>query len=155
VIVKIKGSFLNVLLHLEKFISEFFKSKCFSFSYRSMKIGNKWIWIYARQAPVCMCVHARTHTHTHTLTCTHMLSIPCTILNMYHFFCRAHTCFNRLDLPPYPSFSMLYEKLLTAVEETSTFGLEWPGSTMSSSFMDRQFQKLASRKMTERWESQD
>uniref|UniRef100_A0A8C1XBZ5 HECT-type E3 ubiquitin transferase n=1 Tax=Cyprinus carpio TaxID=7962 RepID=A0A8C1XBZ5_CYPCA len=37
---------------------------------------------------------------------------------------RAHTCFNRLDLPPYPSFSMLYEKMLTAVEETSTFGLE-------------------------------
>ncbi|KAM4711156.1 E3 ubiquitin-protein ligase HECW2 isoform 1-T2 [Anableps anableps] len=37
---------------------------------------------------------------------------------------RAHTCFNRLDLPPYQSFSMLYEKLLTAVEETSTFGLE-------------------------------
>ncbi|XP_066542739.1 E3 ubiquitin-protein ligase HECW2 [Hoplias malabaricus] len=37
---------------------------------------------------------------------------------------RAHTCFNRLDLPPYHCFSMLYEKLLTAVEETSTFGLE-------------------------------
>nr|XP_020471000.1 E3 ubiquitin-protein ligase HECW2-like [Monopterus albus] len=37
---------------------------------------------------------------------------------------RAHTCFNRLDLPPYPSFSMLCEKMLTAVEETSTFGLE-------------------------------
>ncbi|KAK7124109.1 hypothetical protein R3I93_022272 [Phoxinus phoxinus] len=37
---------------------------------------------------------------------------------------RAHTCFNRLDLPPYPSHTMLYEKLLTAVEETSTFGLE-------------------------------
>ncbi|XP_045555422.1 E3 ubiquitin-protein ligase HECW2 isoform X2 [Salmo salar] len=37
---------------------------------------------------------------------------------------RAHTCFNRLDLPPYPSFSMLHEKMLTAVEETSTFGLE-------------------------------
>lgn len=37
---------------------------------------------------------------------------------------RAHTCFNRLDLPPYPSYTILYEKLLTAVEETSTFGLE-------------------------------
>uniref|UniRef100_A0AAY4BG38 HECT-type E3 ubiquitin transferase n=1 Tax=Denticeps clupeoides TaxID=299321 RepID=A0AAY4BG38_9TELE len=37
---------------------------------------------------------------------------------------RAHTCFNRLDLPPYPSYTMLFEKLLTAVEETSTFGLE-------------------------------
>uniref|UniRef100_H3DNP4 HECT-type E3 ubiquitin transferase n=1 Tax=Tetraodon nigroviridis TaxID=99883 RepID=H3DNP4_TETNG len=37
---------------------------------------------------------------------------------------RAHTCFNRLDLPPYPSYTLLYEKLLIAVEETSTFGLE-------------------------------
>ncbi|XP_038157644.1 E3 ubiquitin-protein ligase HECW1 isoform X2 [Cyprinodon tularosa] len=37
---------------------------------------------------------------------------------------RAHTCFNRLDLPPYPSYTTLYEKLLVAVEETSTFGLE-------------------------------
>ncbi|KAM8966695.1 E3 ubiquitin-protein ligase HECW1 [Pelodytes ibericus] len=37
---------------------------------------------------------------------------------------RAHTCFNRLDLPPYSSYSMLNEKLLIAVEETSTFGLE-------------------------------
>ncbi|XP_016296099.1 E3 ubiquitin-protein ligase HECW1-like [Sinocyclocheilus anshuiensis] len=37
---------------------------------------------------------------------------------------RAHTCFNRLDLPPYPSYPVLYEKLLTAVEETSSFGLE-------------------------------
>ncbi|KAK7508593.1 hypothetical protein BaRGS_00000159 [Batillaria attramentaria] len=37
---------------------------------------------------------------------------------------RAHTCFNRLDLPPYTSFDMLFEKLVMAVEETSTFGIE-------------------------------
>ncbi|XP_052812526.1 E3 ubiquitin-protein ligase HECW2-like isoform X2 [Mya arenaria] len=37
---------------------------------------------------------------------------------------RAHTCFNRLDLPPYTTFDMLFEKLVTAVEETSTFGIE-------------------------------
>lgn len=37
---------------------------------------------------------------------------------------RAHTCFNRLDLPPYSSFDMLHEKLLLAVEESSTFGIE-------------------------------
>uniref|UniRef100_A0A8C7GQ06 HECT-type E3 ubiquitin transferase n=1 Tax=Oncorhynchus kisutch TaxID=8019 RepID=A0A8C7GQ06_ONCKI len=43
--------------------------------------------------------------------------------NFYHCLL-AHTCFNRLDLPPYPSYTMLYEKLLIAVEETSTFGLE-------------------------------
>lgn len=30
---------------------------------------------------------------------------------------------------------MLYEKLLTAVEETSTFGLEWGGSGTSGVFM--------------------
>lgn len=59
------------------------------------------------------------------------LSLTCSIYS----FCRAHTCFNRLDLPPYPSYSMLYEKLLTAVEETSTFGLEWRGSGTSSVFM--------------------
>lgn len=38
---------------------------------------------------------------------------------------RAHTCFNRLDLPPYPTPQLLYEKLLLAVEETNTFGIEW------------------------------
>lgn len=37
---------------------------------------------------------------------------------------RAHTCFNRLDLPPYPTSEVLYEKLLLAVEETNTFGIE-------------------------------
>ncbi|XP_055616369.1 E3 ubiquitin-protein ligase HECW2 isoform X1 [Toxorhynchites rutilus septentrionalis] len=37
---------------------------------------------------------------------------------------RAHTCFNRLDLPPYPTPDILYEKLLLAVEETNTFGIE-------------------------------
>ena len=38
---------------------------------------------------------------------------------------RSHTCFNRLDLPPYTSYEMLLEKLSIAVEETSTFGIEW------------------------------
>ncbi|KAA0715784.1 E3 ubiquitin-protein ligase HECW2 [Triplophysa tibetana] len=47
---------------------------------------------------------------------------------------KAHTCFNRLDLPPYPSFSMLYEKMLTAVEETSTFGLD--GAVMARRRLD-------------------
>ncbi|CAL1525973.1 unnamed protein product [Lymnaea stagnalis] len=37
---------------------------------------------------------------------------------------RAHTCFNRLDLPPYTSSEMLFEKLVMAVEETSTFGID-------------------------------
>ncbi|XP_071965157.1 E3 ubiquitin-protein ligase NEDD4-like [Antedon mediterranea] len=34
---------------------------------------------------------------------------------------RSHTCFNRLDLPPYDSFYTLREKLRTAVENTQGF----------------------------------
>lgn len=41
-----------------------------------------------------------------------------------HALPRAHTCFNRLDLPPYQSLTTLNEKLLLAVEETNTFGIE-------------------------------
>ncbi|CAG0912721.1 unnamed protein product [Notodromas monacha] len=37
---------------------------------------------------------------------------------------RAHTCFNRLDLPPYTSIEMLREKLLLAIEETNTLSIE-------------------------------
>lgn len=34
---------------------------------------------------------------------------------------RAHTCFNRLDLPPYESYDDLKTKLILAIEETSGF----------------------------------
>ncbi|KAG8446212.1 hypothetical protein GDO86_013894 [Hymenochirus boettgeri] len=37
---------------------------------------------------------------------------------------RSHTCFNRLDLPPYKSYEQLREKLLFAIEETEGFGQE-------------------------------
>ncbi|KAK4150712.1 E3 ubiquitin-protein ligase RSP5 [Chaetomidium leptoderma] len=37
---------------------------------------------------------------------------------------KAHTCFNRLDLPPYKSLDMLQGKLTMAVEETMGFGQE-------------------------------
>ncbi|NXW06324.1 SMUF1 ligase, partial [Fregetta grallaria] len=37
---------------------------------------------------------------------------------------KAHTCFNRIDIPPYESKKKLYEKLLTAVEETCGFAVE-------------------------------
>uniref|UniRef100_UPI00358ED34A E3 ubiquitin-protein ligase SMURF2-like n=1 Tax=Myxine glutinosa TaxID=7769 RepID=UPI00358ED34A len=37
---------------------------------------------------------------------------------------KAHTCFNRIDLPQYESYDKLYEKLLTAVEETCGFAVE-------------------------------
>jgi len=37
---------------------------------------------------------------------------------------KSHTCFNRLDLPPYKSFDALQGKLSLAVEETVGFGQE-------------------------------
>lgn len=33
--------------------------------------------------------------------------------------------FNRIDIPPYESYEKLYEKLLTAIEETCGFAVEW------------------------------
>ncbi len=35
----------------------------------------------------------------------------------------AHTCFNIMDLPPYPSKQMMRDKLLQAINFTSGFGL--------------------------------
>ena len=37
---------------------------------------------------------------------------------------RSHTCFNRLDLPPYKSYEQLQEKLLFAINETEGFAQE-------------------------------
>lgn len=37
---------------------------------------------------------------------------------------RAHTCFNRLDLPLYRSYEELLEKLTFAVEESETFAMQ-------------------------------
>ncbi|MCO5552380.1 hypothetical protein L7F22_005891 [Adiantum nelumboides] len=37
---------------------------------------------------------------------------------------KSHTCFNRIDLPPYSSKTVLEEKLIWAVEETVGFGQE-------------------------------
>lgn len=37
---------------------------------------------------------------------------------------KAHTCFNRIDIPPYPSLEHMYEKLTQAVEETCGFAVE-------------------------------
>eukprot|EP00126_Sphaerothecum_destruens_P007621 Sdes_comp19919_c0_seq1m12344 len=37
---------------------------------------------------------------------------------------KSHTCFNRLDLPPYTSYEMLKEKLRVAVTETVGFGID-------------------------------
>ena len=35
----------------------------------------------------------------------------------------AHTCFNVLDLPPYPSQDLMKQKLLQAIHFTSGFGI--------------------------------
>ncbi|XP_059470031.1 E3 ubiquitin-protein ligase SMURF2 [Neocloeon triangulifer] len=37
---------------------------------------------------------------------------------------KAHTCFNRIDIPAYPSYQKMYEKLTQAVEETCGFAVE-------------------------------
>ncbi|KAF7288526.1 E3 ubiquitin-protein ligase [Mycena chlorophos] len=41
-----------------------------------------------------------------------------------HGLPRSHTCFNRLDLPPYEDYESLETKLIFAIEETEGFGQE-------------------------------
>ncbi|KAJ7134677.1 hypothetical protein C8R44DRAFT_663336 [Mycena epipterygia] len=41
-----------------------------------------------------------------------------------HGLPRSHTCFNRLDLPPYQDYESLETKLIFAIEETEGFGQE-------------------------------
>ncbi|XP_018008097.1 probable E3 ubiquitin-protein ligase HECTD2 [Hyalella azteca] len=41
-----------------------------------------------------------------------------------HMLPQAHTCFNQLVLPPYPSKKMLYDKLMIAISNSEGFGLE-------------------------------
>ena len=39
---------------------------------------------------------------------------------------RAHTCFNRLDLPEYSSYGQLKKKIVTAIEYSQGFdGVDW------------------------------
>lgn len=37
---------------------------------------------------------------------------------------KSHTCFNRIDLPPYESYEKLHDKLTTAIEETMGFAMQ-------------------------------
>lgn len=53
-------------------------------------------------APICICVWI--------------------VVTNYYFF--LFFSFNRIDIPPYESYEKLYEKLLTAVEETCGFAVE-------------------------------
>lgn len=37
---------------------------------------------------------------------------------------KSHTCFNRIDIPPYESYEKLHDKLTTAIEETMGFAMQ-------------------------------
>ena len=52
--------------------------------------------------------------------------VPITVTNLvvFVFKNRAHTCFNRLDLPLYRTYEELLEKLTFAVEESETFAMQ-------------------------------
>lgn len=73
------------------------------------------------QSPYLVCVPractctSRAHTR-HPDSDNHNLSMHLT------FFCSSS--FNRVDIPPYESYDKLYDKLLTAIEETCGFAVE-------------------------------
>lgn len=45
------------------------------------------------------------------------------VFNLSHF--SVLYSFNRIDIPPYEHYDKLYDKLLTAIEETCGFAVEW------------------------------
>lgn len=64
-------------------------------------------------------------------------------LHFIVFYFHSHS-FNRIDIPPYESYEKLYEKLLTAVEETCGFAVEWtpphpPNPTPTSLHSDQRW----------------
>lgn len=44
--------------------------------------------------------------------------------NYYLSYLSFHFSFNRIDIPPYETYDKLYDKLLTAIEETCGFAVE-------------------------------
>ena len=82
---------------------------------------------------VSQCLHASlgvivvlfTSSLFMAMACMLSMQVDKIILSYFYIVhCRTHTCFNRIDLPPYPSFEVLYEKLRFAVEEGGGFGIE-------------------------------
>lgn len=60
--------------------------------------------------------HLFMDTATENRFCWIRLSLP----NLSCLF-----SFNRIDIPPYEGYDKLYDKLLTAIEETCGFAVEW------------------------------
>lgn len=46
------------------------------------------------------------------------------IVRFFHTDPSVFSSFNRIDIPPYESYDKLYDKLLTAIEETCGFAVE-------------------------------
>lgn len=73
-------------------------------------------------------LHTHMHVHAHTM---HTIFIMIMEINTFLNRSFAHvnpfpfSSFNRIDIPPYESYDKLYDKLLTAIEETCGFAVEW------------------------------
>lgn len=72
--------------------------------------------------------HTRMHVHAHNM---HTIFIMIMEINTFlnrsfaHMNSFSFSSFNRIDIPPYESYDKLYDKLLTAIEETCGFAVEW------------------------------
>lgn len=71
--------------------------------------------------PILNLAHTYTHTHSGSNGPQHFCIEK---VGKDTWLPRTHTCFNRLDLPPYKSYEQLVEKLKQAIEETEGFYLE-------------------------------
>ena len=88
------------------------------------------IWIMANDGvwKVEKCSWKKSRKKDESLVSFHHLYQSAThALSAFVLVSRAHTCFNRLDLPPYTSYDEVRRKILTAIEFTEGFeGVDWP-----------------------------
>lgn len=71
------------------------------------------------------------------------------------FFVSFFPSFNRIDIPPYENYEKLYEKLLTAIEETCGFAVEWHPRQWWDFHMHLSVRAFSCRGSSSAWNIQD
>lgn len=108
------------------------------------------VWVMERCCVLCRCCRAQAlhHPsdrcqHQQPAQSPHLVSVSHIFIHkaIENPFLRIHlslpSClfsFNRIDIPPYEGYEKLYDKLLTAIEETCGFAVEWDGALHQGAF---------------------
>lgn len=102
------------------------------------------VWVMERCCVLCRCCraqalhypsdrcqHQQPAQSPHLVSVSHVFIHKATVNRFLRIRLSLPSClfsFNRIDIPPYEGYEKLYDKLLTAIEETCGFAVEWDGA---------------------------